>query len=128
MEVVRRTFLRLATGGSVVSILSVTATDEVNAASRGPASHQRRAERTQAAPDDPALPEGAFGQNLQVVGYSDLDGRPGFKLDIQQIRDRWYLYMGHLWHRGWTIADVTDPVNPEVLDFIPGPTNTWTIQ
>jgi hypothetical protein len=130
VEVGRRTFLRLATGGSVVSLLSVSTTDEVNAASRwmGPASQPGRTERAQAAPDDPGLPDGAFGQNVEVVGYSDLAGRPGFKLDIQQVQDRWYLYMGHLWHRGWTIADVTDPANPEVLNFIPGPTNTWTIQ
>ncbi|MBO0826546.1 MAG: hypothetical protein J2P24_02075 [Streptosporangiales bacterium] len=36
--------------------------------------------------------------------------------------------MGHLWHRGWTILDVTDPRRPEVAAFIEGPDNTWTIQ
>jgi hypothetical protein len=75
-----------------------------------------------------ALPEGAFASNIEVIGYSDLDGRPGFKLDLQRVGDRWLLYMGHLWDRGWTIVDVTDPAAPEVLNFIPGPTNTWTIQ
>jgi hypothetical protein len=75
-----------------------------------------------------ALPEGAFASNIEVVGYSDLDGRPGFKLDLQRVGDRWFLYMGHLWDRGWTIVEVTDPAAPAVLKFIPGPTNTWTIQ
>ena len=70
----------------------------------------------------------AHHKNVRVVGYSDVDGRPPFKLAIQQVGDRWYLYMGHLWHRGWTIMDVTDPTKPEVVKFIPGPTNTWTIQ
>src|SRR5260370_980949 len=36
--------------------------------------------------------------------------------------------MGQLWERGWTIMDVTAPSRPRVLNFIPGPTNTWTIQ
>jgi hypothetical protein len=36
--------------------------------------------------------------------------------------------MGHLWHRGWSILDVTDPSRPEHVAFIPGPENTWTIQ
>src|ERR1700687_4612980 len=74
------------------------------------------------------IPPGAFSRNLRVVGYSEVEGRPCFKLDIQRVGDRWYLYMGHLWDRGWTIADVTDPSTPEVVKFIPGPANTWTIQ
>jgi hypothetical protein len=37
-------------------------------------------------------------------------------------------YAGHLWHRGWTVLDVTDPAKPTVANFIPGPENTWTIQ
>jgi hypothetical protein len=67
--------------------------------------------------------------NTRPVAYSALDGRGGgFKLSIQEAGGRWYLYMGHLWHRGWTILDVTDPRRPEVVNFIEGPSNTWTIQ
>jgi hypothetical protein len=36
--------------------------------------------------------------------------------------------MGHLWSRGWSIVDVTDPANPIYIKFIKGPDNTWTIQ
>jgi hypothetical protein len=71
---------------------------------------------------------GASARNVRVVGYSDVEGRPPFKLAIQEVGGRWYLYMGHLWHRGWTIMDVTDPSRPSVVNFIPGPANTWTIQ
>ncbi len=75
------------------------------------------------------LAEGASARNVSVVGYSDLGGRGGaFKLAIEERSGRWYLYMGHLWDRGWTILDVTDPSKPETLKFIPGPFNTWTIQ
>ncbi len=73
-------------------------------------------------------PSGAAAKHVRVVGYSEVDGRPPFKLAIQQVGARWYLYMGHLWHRGWTIMDVTDPSKPSVLNFLPGPSNTWTIQ
>ena len=74
------------------------------------------------------IPPGAITNNVRVVGYSEVDGRPPFKLSIQQRNGRWYLYAGHLWHRGWTILDVTDPAKPSVANFIPGPSNTWTIQ
>lgn len=75
------------------------------------------------------LPRGqAYARNVEVVGYSDLGGRPGFKLAMQEGGGRWYLYLGHLWHRGWSILDVTDPAAPQLLSFVPGPSNTWTGQ
>lgn len=69
------------------------------------------------------------GYRTKVLSYSDLDDRGGgFKLAIQEVRGRWYLYVGHLWHGGWSILDVTDPRRPEVVNFVEGPANTWTIQ
>lgn len=65
---------------------------------------------------------------MELIAYHDLDGRPGFKLATQEVSGRWYLYLGHLWHRGWSILDVTDPHDPRLVRFIPGPLNTWTIQ
>jgi hypothetical protein len=65
---------------------------------------------------------------LTLVGYSNLEGRPGFKLALQRRDDRWYLYLGHLWHRGWSVVDVTEPRAPRLCRFVPGPANTWTIQ
>lgn len=74
-------------------------------------------------------PQKPTSYNTHAIGYSDLDGRGGgFKLDILAAGGSWYLYMGHLWHRGWTILDVTDPKTPKVANFIDGPANTWTIQ
>jgi hypothetical protein len=74
------------------------------------------------------IPPGWEASNMKPVGYSDLNGHGAFKMAIKQANGRWYLYMGHLWERGWTIADVTDPANPKVVKHIPGPDNTWTIQ
>jgi hypothetical protein len=47
---------------------------------------------------------------------------------MQVVDGRWYMYLGHLWHRGWSILDVTDPGRPELKNFIEGPENTFTLQ
>jgi hypothetical protein len=74
------------------------------------------------------IPQGYFAQNIEPIGYHDLDGKPAFKLAMQEVNGRWYLYLAHLWHRGWSILDVTEPTAPELVTHIPGPENTWTIQ
>src|SRR6266576_376231 len=74
------------------------------------------------------VPAGWEASNMKPIGYSDLNGHGAFKMAIKRVGDKWYLYMGHLWERGWTIVDVTDPVNPKVAKHIPGPDNTFTIQ
>lgn len=74
------------------------------------------------------VPAGSASSNMQVVGYSAMEGRPPFKLAIKRVGERWYLYTGHLWHDGWSIVDVTDPKNPKYLKFIPGVPNSWNIQ
>jgi hypothetical protein len=89
-----------------------------------------------AAPGLAAFPVPSYGQpsrdpsahNVEAVGYCDLDDRPAFKMAIREHRGRWYLYTGHFWHSGWSIVDVTDPARPEVVNFLPGPSDTWTLQ
>ncbi|MDO8212382.1 LVIVD repeat-containing protein [Conexibacter sp. CPCC 206217] len=70
----------------------------------------------------------AFTDNVEFVGYDDLDGRSGFKLALHEANGRFYLYVAALWHSGWSIVDVTDPRAPRFVRWIPGPPNTWTIQ
>ena len=74
------------------------------------------------------IPQGAVGQNIEAVGYSNLNDKPGFKMSIQKVGERWYLYLGMLWNEGWQIVDVTDPADPEVVKEIHGPDNTATDQ
>jgi hypothetical protein len=73
-------------------------------------------------------PGQSWSHRIRVVGYHDLDARPAFKLAMQEVGGRFYLYTGHLWHRGWSVLDVTDPGAPRLLRFVDGPANTWTIQ
>jgi hypothetical protein len=74
------------------------------------------------------IPQGYFAKNIDPVGYHDLNGKPAFKLAMQEVNNRWYLYVAHLWHRGWSVLDVTDPDAPQFCTFVAGPENTWTIQ
>jgi hypothetical protein len=69
-----------------------------------------------------------LAENFDLVGYHDLAGRPAFKLALQVVADRWYLYAAHLWDRGWSVLDVTEPSRPTLLAFLPGPANTATLQ
>jgi hypothetical protein len=74
---------------------------------------------------DPGPPS---AHGFTVVGYHDLDGRPGFKLAMQVVDGRWYLYVAHMWQPGWTVLDVTDPARPAAKAFVEGPPNTMTLQ
>ena len=75
------------------------------------------------------LPPGkSYSHNVEALGYCDFGGKPAFKLAVQEVKGRWYLYVAHLWHPGWTVVDVTDPANPVEKNYIKGPDNTWTIQ
>ena len=72
--------------------------------------------------------EKGAAKNMELIGYHDLEGHPSFKIAMQVVDGRWYLYLGHFWISGWSIVDVTDPANPQYVKFIPGPENTETYQ
>ncbi len=74
------------------------------------------------------IPSGYLAQNVEVVGYNDVDGNVPFKMAINSVQNRWYLYVGSFWVRGWSILDVTDPKASKVVKFIKGPDNTSTVQ
>lgn len=74
------------------------------------------------------LPQGWIAKNFEPVGYTDLDGRPAFKMSIKEQDGRWYLFAAHIFHSGLTVLDVTDPKNPRPLTFIPEDPNSFTLQ
>ena len=76
----------------------------------------------------------AESKNMELVGYSDLQGRSAYQPTIVKQGDRWIAYIGH--HAGMemnpltkedeengtSILDVTDPKHPKYLAHIPGET------
>jgi len=69
-----------------------------------------------------------FSWNISPIGYHDLAGRPGFKLAMQEIDERFFLYVAPMWQSGMSVLEVTNPARPELLRWVDGPPNTWTIQ
>jgi hypothetical protein len=65
--------------------------------------------------------EKGIAKNMELVGYHDMENRPGFQMAMQVVDNRWYLYCAHYRHQGWTIMDVTDPTVPTFIKFIPEP-------
>src|SRR5947208_15967795 len=79
-----------------------------------------------AAHADPT-PEGWQASNMKAIGYSGLAGRGGaFKMAIRQVAGRWHPYMGHEWHRRWSILDVTAPTHPKYVRCVDKPYNPHT--
>ena len=75
---------------------------------------------------DPITP-GWTAENMEVLGYTIMDGRPGFKISMTRAGDRWYAITAHYNVPGWSVIDVTDPRDPKTVKFIPGPANTNTV-
>jgi hypothetical protein len=68
------------------------------------------------------IPQGWEASNMKPIGYSGLDGHGGaFKMAIKHAGTHWYLYAANFWDHGWDIIDVTDPADPKLVKFIPGP-------
>ncbi|MFL2546640.1 MAG: LVIVD repeat-containing protein [Candidatus Rariloculaceae bacterium] len=74
------------------------------------------------------IPAGARGENIEAIGYVDAPNSSPFKMSLLESDGRWYMYTSNLFHRGWTIFDVTDPTDPQMVKFIDGPDNTGTWQ
>jgi hypothetical protein len=81
-------------------------------------------------------------QNMELVGYNDLQARSAYQPTIHRQGDRWIAYIGH--HggtdqipepmnpltgkaepNGTSIVDVTDPARPKYLRHIPGQPGTY---
>jgi len=75
-----------------------------------------------------AIPAGGRGENVEVVGFTNANGKSPFKMTLMQHGDRWLMYTSTFFEAGWSIIDVTDPKNPHVVKWIPGPDNSATWQ
>src|SRR5512132_132222 len=73
-------------------------------------------------------PPGWSAENVELLGYTIMNDHPAFKITMTRANDRWYIIGGHYTVPGWSVVDVTDPKNPHVAKFSPGPENTSTTQ
>jgi len=73
---------------------------------------------------------GAQFKSIEVIGYCDFPGKGGgIEVAGQRVGNRYYLYHGHFFAGGVSVIDVTDPANPEIVNFIPSPNkDTWHIK
>ena len=84
------------------------------------------------APAGPALAQKAEKRNMELVGYSDLQGRSAYQPLVHRQGNRWIAYVGHHGDHllnpltgkeednGTSILDVSDPKHPKYLAHIPG--------
>jgi hypothetical protein len=75
-------------------------------------------------------------KNMDLVGYSDLQGRSAYQPVIHKQGNRWIAYIGHHGgssmntltgkeeNNGTSIVDVTNPKQPKYLAHIPGDSRT----
>jgi hypothetical protein len=73
-------------------------------------------------------PAGWSASNVELLGYTIMNEHPAFKITMTRKGDRYYIIGGSYNIPGWSVVDVTDPRNPHVAKFIPGPANTSTNQ
>lgn len=75
---------------------------------------------------------GHRAEGFELIAYHDLADKPGFKLALQVVGERWYLYVTRFWQPGVSILDVTDPASPTLVGEVLGPDDdnvaTWQVQ
>src|SRR6185369_17756456 len=79
-------------------------------------------------PKSRPLPKGAYAKNVEFVSFTDVNGRIPFKMSIQVVNGKWYMYAGAQNDRSWSVLDITNPADTAFLNWIPGPKNTRTVQ
>ncbi|MBR2880517.1 MAG: hypothetical protein IKC02_07590, partial [Oscillospiraceae bacterium] len=57
-------------------------------------------------------------KNMEVVGFSDLNGINAFQMALYKTGDKYYMYCGSFKGAGVNVLDVTDPTAPTVLNYI----------
>ncbi len=73
---------------------------------------------------------GYTADGVEFVGYHDVGGKPIFKLAMQVVGEKWYLYASHFWEPRLSIFDVSEPAEPRLVNAIEGPepAATWQVQ
>jgi len=70
------------------------------------------------------LPKADFARNMTLIGHSDMGGRPD---GVQLMVNKGHAFIGHMFSKGFSVADVRDPRDIKPVAYIPAPENTWNI-
>ena len=70
------------------------------------------------------LPKPDFARNMTLIGHSDIGGRPD---GVQLMLNKGHAFVGHMFSKGFSVVDVSDPRNHKPVAYVPAPENTWNI-
>lgn len=62
-----------------------------------------------------------LAKNIEMIGYDDLNKKPGFQLALYRSGEKYYLYTASFRHNGMNILEVTDPKHPRNVKWWEGP-------
>jgi hypothetical protein len=67
----------------------------------------------------------SYARNMRIIGHSDQGG--GRADGVQIMVHKGHAYIGHIFSKGFSVVDVSDPTRPAPVCFVPAPPNTWTL-
>jgi len=70
------------------------------------------------------LPKPDYVKNMKLIGHCDQGGRPD---GVQLMVNKGFAFTGHMFSKGFSVIDMRDPRNPQPVNYIPAPANTWNI-
>ena len=70
------------------------------------------------------LPKPDYAHKMKLIGHSDQGGRPD---GVQLMVNKGHAFIGHMFSKGFSVVDCTDPRKPKTVNYIAAPHNTWNI-
>jgi hypothetical protein len=70
------------------------------------------------------LPKPDHAHKMTLIGHSDQGGRPD---GVQLMVNKGHAFIGHMFSKGFSVVDCTDPRDPKPVAYVPAPPNTWNI-
>ena len=70
------------------------------------------------------LPKPDAAKNMTLIGHSDQGGRPD---GVQLMVNKGHAFIGHMFSKGFSVVDCTNPRDPKPVTYVPAPHNTWNI-
>ncbi|MGE0314014.1 MAG: LVIVD repeat-containing protein [Lautropia sp.] len=72
----------------------------------------------------PDLPKPDYAKAMTLIGHSDQGGRPD---GVQLMVNKRHAFVGHMFSKGFSVVDCSDPRSPRAVAYVPAPPNTWNL-